>query len=135
MGDFPMATCGLGAGLEASASPSSQVGISAVKQRVCRVSVCSHPFILPLMGTSDKKRDVGAGAQQCTLALASAAGLCAEQAADPKSLLMALGVVGHMQQGLSSPTTPFTKQNKRVGEDLGGLGRKNSCPGPEAALG
>lgn len=42
-----------------------------------------------------------AGAQQCTLALASAAGLCAEQSADPKSLLMALGMVGDMEQGQS----------------------------------
>lgn len=43
-----MATCVLGAGLEAVSI--SQVDILAVKHRVCRVSVCSEPFLLPLVG-------------------------------------------------------------------------------------
>lgn len=47
----------------------------------------------PHGNTSDKKQDMDAGAQQCTLALASAA--------DPKSLLMALGMVGDTEQGQS----------------------------------
>lgn len=34
---------------------------------------------------------------------------------------------------LLPPASP--RQDERVGEDLGVLGRKNSCPGPEAVLG
>lgn len=59
------------------------------------------PSPAPHGNTSDKKQDMDAGAQQCTLALASAAGLSAEQSAGPKSLLTALGGVGDMEQGQS----------------------------------
>lgn len=83
---------------------------------------------------SDKKQAVGAGAQQCTLELASGAGLYAEQSADPKSLLIALGMVRH-GAGAITPSTRFTRRDERAGEGLGGLGRSNSCPGPDPAPG
>lgn len=65
------------------------------------VCVLSTPPPAPHGNPRDKKWDMEAGVQQCTLALASAAGLYAGQSADLKSLLLASGMVGDMEQGQS----------------------------------
>lgn len=94
-----MAMCVLGAGLEAVSI--SQVGILAMcLQCLCALIPLSCPS-QPQGNTSVKKQDVGAAAQQCMLLLASGAGLYAVQSADPKSLLIALGMLADMEQGQS----------------------------------
>lgn len=94
-----MAMCVLGAGLEA-VSISQLPGWYFGHEPPCLCALISFSCpSCPQGNTSDKKRGMGAGAQQCTLA--SAAGLYAAQSADPKSLLIALGMVGDIEQGQS----------------------------------
>lgn len=101
MKDFPGAMCVLGAGLEA-VSTSQLPGWYFGHEPPCLCALISLSCpSCPQGNTSDKKRDMGAGAQQCALALASGAGLYAVQSADPKSLRIALGVVGDTEQGQS----------------------------------